>query len=110
MKDITTEFIKQNLFICIRWLQIRLYILKFSIFVCLLLFVCTSRFALTKGKWSDHDSKNCSEIKTVTTDVVSNLVVEIASYNLDLIHTAHTTYFLYTSYTAYNTSTFTLSK
>ena len=39
------------------------------IFVCLFvyLFVCTSRFAnFAKGKWYNHYSKNCSEIRTVT--------------------------------------------
>ena len=53
----------------VTWLVIWLWKLKFSIFVCLFvyLFVCTSRFAnFTKGKWSNHDSKNCSEIRAVT--------------------------------------------
>ena len=39
-----------------------------AFFVCLFdyLFVCASRFAyFTIGKWSNHDSKNCSEIRTV---------------------------------------------
>ena len=46
-----------------------LWKLKFSIFVCLFvyLFVCTSRFAnFARGKWSNHNSKNCSEIRAVT--------------------------------------------
>ena len=50
-------------------LVIWLWKLKISIFVCLFvyLFVCTSRFAnFANGKWSNHDSKNCSEIRTVT--------------------------------------------
>ena len=35
------------------------------------LFVCTSRFAnFARGKWSNHDSKNCSEIMTVTWTVI----------------------------------------
>ena len=35
------------------------------------LFVCTLRFAnFAKGKWSNHDSKNCSEIRTVTWSVI----------------------------------------
>ena len=38
-------------------------------FVCL--FVCTSHFAnFAKGKWSNHDSKSCSEIRTVTWSVI----------------------------------------
>ena len=45
------------------------------------LFVCTSHFAnFARGKWSNHDSENCS-------DVVSNLPVDIAIYNFD--HGAH---------------------
>jgi hypothetical protein len=39
------------------------------LFVCLFvyLFVCTSRFAnFAKGKWSNHNSKTCSEIRAVT--------------------------------------------
>ena len=55
------------------WSVIRLWKLKFSIFVCLFvfLFVCTSRFAnFARGKWSNHDSKNCSEIRTVTWSVI----------------------------------------
>ena len=50
-----------------------LWKLKISIFVCLFvyLFVCTLRFAnFAKGKWSNHDSKNCSEIRTVTWSVI----------------------------------------
>ena len=46
-----------------------LWILKFSFFVCLFvyLFVRTSRLAnFARGRWSNHDSKNCSEISTVT--------------------------------------------
>ena len=57
----------------VTWLVIWLWKLKFSIFVCLFvyLFVCTSRFAnFAKGKWSNHDSKNCSEIRTVTWSVI----------------------------------------
>ena len=41
--------------------------------VCLFVyfFVCTSYFAnFAKGKWSNHDSKNCSEIRTVTWSVI----------------------------------------
>ena len=35
------------------------------------LFVCTSRFAsFARGKWSNHNSKNCSEIGTVTWSVI----------------------------------------
>ena len=35
--------------------------------MCVYLFVCTSRFAnFAKGKWSNHNSKNCSEIRAVT--------------------------------------------
>ena len=42
----------------------------FCVFVCLLV-CCTSRFAnFAKGKWSNHDSKNCSEIKTVTWSII----------------------------------------
>ena len=34
------------------------------LFVCLI--VCASRFAnFVRGKWSNHDSKNCSEIRAV---------------------------------------------
>ena len=54
-------------------LVIWLWKLKISIFVCLFvyLFVCTSRFAnFANGKWSNHDSKNCSEIRTVTWSVI----------------------------------------
>ena len=43
--------------------------MKFSIFVCLFvyLFVCTSRFVnFARRKWSNHNSKNCSEIRAVT--------------------------------------------
>ena len=53
----------------VTWLVIWLWKLKFSIFVCLFvyLFVCTSHFAnFAKGKWSNHNSKNCSEIRGVT--------------------------------------------
>ena len=53
----------------VTWLVIWLWKLKFSIFVCLFvyLFVCTSRFAnFARGKWSNHNSKNCSEIRAVT--------------------------------------------
>merc|ERR1712012_211642 len=53
----------------VTWLVIRLWKLTFSIFVCLFvyLFVCTSRFAnFAGGKWSNHNSKNCSEIRAVT--------------------------------------------
>ena len=55
------------------WFQIWLWKLKFSILVCLFvyLFVCTSRFAnFAKGKWSNYDSKNCSEIRAVTWSVI----------------------------------------
>ena len=39
----------------------------FSFYIGLFLILCTSRFAnFARGKWSNHDSKNCSEIKTVT--------------------------------------------
>ena len=35
------------------------------------LFVCTSHFAnFARGKWSNHDSKKCSEIRTVTCLVI----------------------------------------
>ena len=35
------------------------------------LFVCTSHFAdFAKGKWFNHDSKNCSEIRIVTWSVI----------------------------------------
>ena len=47
------------------------------------LFDCTSRFAIliAKGKWSIHDFKTV--LKTgLSCDVVSNMVVEIAIYNL----------------------------
>ena len=50
-----------------------LWKLKISIFVCLFvyLFVWTSCFAnFANGKWSNHDSKNCSEIRTVTWSVI----------------------------------------
>ena len=53
----------------VTWSVIWLWKLKFSIFVCLFvyLFVCTSRFAnFARGKWSNHNSKNCSEIRAVT--------------------------------------------
>ena len=53
----------------VTWSVIWLWKLKFSIFVCLFvyLFVCTSRFAnFAKGKWSNQNSKNCSEIRAVT--------------------------------------------
>ena len=43
------------------------------LYVCLFvyMFVCTSRFAnFARGKWSNHDSKNCSEIMTVTWTVI----------------------------------------
>ena len=39
------------------------------IFVCLFVYlsVCTPRFAnFARGKWFNHNSKNCSEIRTVT--------------------------------------------
>ena len=57
----------------VTWLVIWLWKLKISIFVCLFVyfFVCTSRFAnFAKGKWSNHDFKNCSEIRTVTWSVI----------------------------------------
>ena len=53
----------------VTWLVIWLWILKISIFVCLFFyfFVCTSRFAnFAKGKWSNHDFKNCFWIRAVT--------------------------------------------
>ena len=53
----------------VTWSVIWLWKLKFSIFVCLFvyLFVCTSRFGnFARGKWSNHNSKNCSEIRAVT--------------------------------------------
>ena len=64
---------KQNLLIAVTSFQIWLWKLKFSIFVCwfVWLYVCTSRFTnFATGKWSNHDSKNCSEIRTVTWSVI----------------------------------------
>ena len=55
--DFTKKFMKQNLFIILTWFQIWLWILKFSIFVCLFVYlvVCTSRFAnFARRKWSNH--------------------------------------------------------
>ena len=55
------------------WSVIWFWKLKFSIFVCLFvyLFVCTSRFAnFARGKLSNHDFKNCSEIRTVMWSVI----------------------------------------
>ena len=72
-KDITTKCIKQKLLIAVTWSQFWLWKLKSSIFVCLFvyLFDCTSRFAnFVRGKWSNHDSKNYSEIRTVTWSVI----------------------------------------
>ena len=41
------------------------------IFLFVYLFVCISRFVnFARGKWSNHDSKNCSEIRTVTWSVI----------------------------------------
>ena len=60
-------------FIAVTSFQIWLWNLKISIFVCFFvyLFVCTSHFAnFARGKWSNHDSKNCSEIRTVTWSVI----------------------------------------
>ena len=69
-KDFTKKCIKRNQFIAVTWFQNWLCILKLVVsFVCLLvyLFVCTSHFAnFARGKWSNHDSKNCSEIRAVT--------------------------------------------
>ena len=43
----------------------------FSFYIGLFLILCTSRFSnFAKGKWSNHDSKNCSEIETVTWSVI----------------------------------------
>ena len=53
----------------VTWLVIWLWKLKISIFVCLFVyfFVCTSRFAnFARGKWSNHNFKNCSVIRAVT--------------------------------------------
>ena len=42
---------------------------NFCLFV--YLSVCSSQFAnFAKGKWSNHDSKNCSEIRTTTSSVI----------------------------------------
>ena len=61
--------------------------LKFSIFVCLFvyLFVCTSRFAnFARGKWSNHNSKNCSEIRAVTP-----FWIGCGIFNLKLLYFSH---------------------
>ena len=47
-------------------LVVDIEIFNFCLFV-FYLFVCTSHFAnFAKGKWSNHDFKNCSEIGAVT--------------------------------------------
>ena len=49
----------------------RLQFNSISIWLFVYLFVCTSRLAnFAKGKWSDHDSENCSEIRTVRWSVI----------------------------------------
>ena len=56
------------------------------------LFVCTSRFAnFARGKWPKHDFKN-HKILNQYCDVVSNVVVEIPTYNFDLFHSVLDTY------------------
>ena len=46
-------------------LVVDIEIFNFCFFI--YLFDCISRFAnFARGKWSNHDSENCSEIRTVT--------------------------------------------
>ena len=50
-------------------LVVEIEIFNFCLFV--YLFVCTSHFPnFARGKWSNHDSKNFSEIRTVTWSVI----------------------------------------
>ena len=62
-RNITTKCIKQFFYLCCVVPNLVVDIDTFNF----CLFVCTSRFAnFAKGKCSNYDSKNCSEIRTVT--------------------------------------------
>ena len=62
-EGIHQKCIRQNLFTAVTWFQIWLWFIY--------LFVCTSRFAnFARGKWSNYDYKNCSEIRGVRWSVI----------------------------------------